>query len=203
MAGKTLSVPIGEWWMVPLFFIAALFIGLLAGLYPSLYLSAFKPIQVLKGQLSRGSKNAGLRSTLVVFQFATSVILLIGTVIIYRQMQYVLHTKIGFDKDQVVMMQGSNTLGRQADALKTELLKLPQVKNVSVSGYLPVKGTKRDGNPFWKEGKTKEEAAVGGQKWYVDDSYISTFGMKIIAGRNFSSQMPTDSQASRHQPGNG
>ncbi len=195
MAGKTLSVPIGEWWMIPLFFIAALFIGLLAGLYPSFYLSAFKPIQVLKGQLSRGSKNAGLRSTLVVFQFATSVILLIGTVIIYRQMQYVLHTKIGFDKEQVVMIQGSNTLGRQTDALKTELLKLPQVKNVSVSGYLPVKGTKRDGNPFWKEGKTKEEAAVGGQKWYVDDSYISTFGMKIIAGRNFSSQMPTDSQA--------
>lgn len=195
MAGKTLSVPIGEWWMLPLFIGAALFIGLLSGLYPSFYLSAFKPIQVLKGQLSRGSKNAGLRSTLVVFQFTTSVILLIGTVIIYRQMQYILHTKIGFDKDQLVMIQGTNTLGRQTDALKTELLKLPQVKNVSVSGYLPVKGTKRNGNPFWKEGKTKEEAGVGGQKWFVDDSYIPTFGMKIIAGRNFSSQMPTDSQA--------
>lgn len=195
MAGKTLSVPIGEWWMIPLFITAALFIGVLAGLYPSFYLSSFKPIQVLKGQLSRGSKNAGLRSTLVVFQFTTSVILLIGTMIIYRQMQYVLHAKIGFDKDQVVMIQGTSTLRKQTDALKTELLKLPDVKNVSVSGYLPVKGTKRDGNPFWKEGKTKEEAAVGGQKWFVDDSYIPTFGMKIIAGRNFSSQMPTDSQA--------
>ncbi|AXY73061.1 ABC transporter permease [Paraflavitalea soli] len=195
MAGKTLNVPIGEWWMIPLFMVAALFIGLLAGLYPSFYLSAFKPIQVLKGQLSRGSKNAGLRSTLVVFQFTTSIILLIGTVVIYRQMQYILHTKIGFDKDQVVLVQGANTLGKQTDVLKTELLKLPQVKNVSVSGYLPVKGTKRDGNPFWKEGKTKEEAAVGGQKWYVDDSYIPTFGMKIIAGRNFSSQLASDSQA--------
>lgn len=196
MAAKSLSVPINEWWMLPLFLAAALFIGLLAGLYPSFYLSAFKPIQVLKGQLSRGSKNSGLRSTLVVFQFTTTVVLLIGTLVIYRQMQYILTTKTGFDKDQVVMLQGANTLkNEQAASLKSELLKLPQVKNVSISGYLPVAGTKRDGNPFWKEGKTKEEVYIGGQKWRVDDSYIPTFGMKIIAGRNFSSQMPTDSQA--------
>jgi putative ABC transport system permease protein len=195
MAGKSLSMPYQEWWMIPVFIGAALFIGLLAGIYPSFYLSAFKPIQVLKGQLSRGSKNAGLRSTLVVFQFTTSIILLIGTVIIYRQMQYILHTKVGFDKDQVVLIQGTNTLRKQTDALKSELLKLPQVKNVTVSGYMPVKGTKRDGNPFWKEGKTKEDASVGGQKWYVDDSYIPTLGIKMIAGRNFSPQMPTDSQA--------
>jgi putative ABC transport system permease protein len=195
MAGKALSVPLTEWWMIPLFIASALLIGLLAGLYPSFYLSAFKPIQVLKGQLSRGSKNSGLRSTLVVFQFTTSIILLIGTLIIYRQMQFILNSKLGFEKDQVVMIQGTNTLGRQTDALKSELLKLPQVKNVSVSDFLPVAGTKRDGNPFWKEGKTTEEARVGGQKWYVDDSYIPTLGMKLVAGRNFSSQLPTDSQA--------
>ncbi|WP_315822519.1 ABC transporter permease [Paraflavitalea speifideaquila] len=194
MAGKALSAPLTEWWMIPLFIAAALFIGILAGLYPSFYLSAFKPIQVLKGQLSRGSKNSGLRSTLVVFQFTTSIILLIGTLIIYRQMQYVLNSKIGFEKDQVVMIQGTNTLGRQTDVLKTELLKLPQGKNVTVSGYLPVAGTKRDGNSFWKEGKTREEAFVGGQKWYVDDSYIPALGMKLVAGRNFSSQLPTDTQ---------
>ncbi|NII26790.1 FtsX-like permease family protein [Pseudoflavitalea sp. X16] len=195
IAGKSLSMPIGEWWMLPLIIAGALFIGLLAGLYPSFYLSAFKPIQVLKGQLSRGSKNAGLRSTLVVFQFTTSIILLIGTVVIYRQMQYILHAKTGFDKDQVVMIQGTGTLGRQTATLKNELLKLPQVQQVSVSGYLPVAGTKRDGNPFWKEGRAGQEAFVSGQKWYVDDSYISTFGMKLVAGRNFSPVMPTDTQA--------
>ena len=195
VAGKSLSVPVNEWWMLPLFLAAALFIGLLAGLYPSFYLSSFKPIQVLKGQLSRGSKNTGLRSTLVIFQFTTSIILLIGTVVIYRQMQYVLHTKTGFDKDLVVMIQGAGTLGRRTADLKSELLKLPQVQQVSVSGYLPVAGTKRDGNPFWKEGKVKEDAPVSGQRWAIDDSYISTFGMKMVAGRNFSSAMPTDSQA--------
>jgi putative ABC transport system permease protein len=195
IAGKSLSMPIGEWWMLPLIIAGALFIGLLAGLYPSFYLSAFKPIQVLKGQLSRGSKHAGLRSTLVVFQFTTSIILLIGTVVIYRQMQYILHTKTGFDKDQVVMIQSTGTLGRQTTTLKNELLKLPQVQQVSVSGYLPVAGTKRNGNPFWKEGRAGLEAFVPGQKWYVDDSYIPTFGMKLIAGRNFSPVMPTDTQA--------
>lgn len=195
VAGKSMSIPIGEWWLLPLFMVAVLIIGLLAGLYPSFYLSAFKPIQVLKGQLSRGSKNSGLRSTLVVFQFTTSIILLIGTVVIYRQMQYILHTKTGFDKEQIVLLQGANTLKGQTVSLKNELLKLPQVKNVSVSGYLPVADSKRDGNTFWREGKRKEDPGVGGQKWYVDDSYISTFGMKIVAGRNFSPQMPTDSQA--------
>ena len=195
IAGKSLVMPVEAWWMIPLFIVAVLFIGLLAGLYPSFYLSAFKPIQVLKGQLSRGSKNSGLRSTLVVFQFTTSIILLIGTVVIYRQMQYILHTRIGFDKEQIVMLQGANTLKQQTVALKAELLKLPQVKNVTVSGFLPVADSKRDGNTFWKEGRRKEDPGVGGQKWYVDDSYIATFGMKIVAGRNFSSLMPTDSQA--------
>lgn len=195
VAGKSLHMPVGEWWLFPLLIGAVLVIGLLAGLYPSFYLSAFKPIQVLKGKVSRGSKHAGLRSTLVVFQFTTSIVLLIGTMVIYRQMQYMLHTKVGFDKEQVVLLQGANTLNQQTVALKTELLKLPQVQNVSVSGYMPVADSKRDGNTFWREGKRTEEPGVGVQKWYVDDSYIATLGMKIVTGRNFSPQMPTDSQA--------
>lgn len=195
ISGKTLAVPWDEWSLFPLLFAAAIFIGLLAGLYPSFYLSAFKPIQVLKGQLSRGSKNATLRSTLVVFQFTASIVLLIGTFVIYRQMQYITNTKPGFEKDQVIVIQGANTLRERTTTFKNELSKLSQVKNVSVSDYLPVAGTKRDGNTFWKEGKTKEEAGVGGQKWIVDDGYVQTFGMKIIAGRDFLKTMPTDSQA--------
>ncbi|WP_276483189.1 ABC transporter permease [Paraflavitalea pollutisoli] len=194
MTGKELAIPFRAWWLAPLFVVGALFIGVLAGLYPSFYLSAFKPIQVLKGNLAKGSRNSGLRSTLVVFQFTTSIVLLIGTVVIYRQMQFILHSKIGFDKEQVVLLQGTGTLGQKVQTLKQELIKLPLVSNASVSGYLPTE-SKRDGNPFWKEGKTKEEASVGGQKWYVDESYIPTFGIKIAAGRNFSPQMPTDTQA--------
>jgi putative ABC transport system permease protein len=162
-------------------------------LYPSFYLSAFKPIQVLKGNVARGSKNSGTRSLLVVFQFTTSIVLIIGTFIIYRQMQFVLNKKVGFDKDQVVLIHGTNTLGRQLPAFKGELENLPEVKSATISDYLPVKGTKRNGNGFWKAGKVNQEKEVNTQKWRVDHDYIKTLGMKIVEGRDFSLDMPTDS----------
>src|SRR5258708_3878228 len=106
LAAKSLVFPWGAWWLLPIMVLAALVIGILAGLYPSFYLAAFQPIQVLKGNVSRGSRNASLRSILVVFQFTTSVILIIGTFIVYRQMQFILNKKIVFDKDQVVLLHG-------------------------------------------------------------------------------------------------
>ena len=165
------------------------------GLLPSFYLSSFKPINVLKGNLSRGTKNSVLRNSLVVFQFTTSIILVVSTVVIYNQMRFILNSKVGFEKDQVVLVEGANTLGANVKNFKNELLKLTQVKSVSVSDYLPVAGTKRNGNSFWNEGKVKEEAGVDTQFWVVDDSYLQTMGMKIVAGRNFSFKMPSDSQA--------
>jgi putative ABC transport system permease protein len=195
IAAKQLIMPWSSWWFIPALLLSSLFVGVLAGIYPSFYLSAFKPINVLKGNLSLGSKNARLRSVLVVFQFTTSIILLIGTFVIYRQMEYILNARVGFDKDQVVMIQGTGSLGEKTAAFKEELLNLQAVKNVSVSDYLPVTGTKRNGNTFWKEGKITEEAGVSGQRWIVDADYIPTLGMKLIAGRNFSKEMRTDSNA--------
>jgi putative ABC transport system permease protein len=195
LAAKSLVFPWGAWWLFPIMLLAALVIGILAGLYPSFYLSAFKPIQVLKGQLSRGSRNSSLRSILVVFQFTTSVILIIGTFIVYRQMQFILQKKIGFDKDQVVVIQGTGTLDKEIKTFKNELLKLPSIRKVAISGYLPVAGSKRNQNPFWKEGKTKEEAPVGGQFWRVDPDYIPTLGMKMAEGRNLSADIASDSLA--------
>ena len=168
---------------------------LLQGLYPSFYLSSFKPINVLKGQLSRGSKNSILRNGLVIFQFTTSIILIIGTLVIYNQTQYILNKKIGFDKDQVLLVQGTNTLEDKREAFKNELLKSSEIKSVSISDYLPISGTKRDGNGFYKEGKTKEDIAVSSQKWQVDYDYLKTMGMHIIEGRYFSKDMASDSAA--------
>ncbi len=195
LAGKSLSIPWTAWWLLPIMIASALVIGIFAGLYPSFYLSSFKPIQVLKGQLSRGTKNAVLRNGLVVFQFATSIILIISTLVIYKQTHYILNKKIGFDKDQVMLVQGANTLGDKSKSFKEELLKNGQIKSVSNSDYLPVSGTKRDGNTFFREGRTKEDIGVGAQKWRVDYDYIKTMAMRITAGRDFSKQMASDSSA--------
>jgi putative ABC transport system permease protein len=195
LSAKSLAIPWTEWWLLPTIIAASVVVGVLAGIYPSFYLSSFKPINVLKGQLSKGSKNSLLRNGLVVFQFATSIILIIGTLVIYKQTKYILTKKIGFDKEQVLEIQGTNTLDDKTEIFKKELQKLSQVKAVSIADYLPIVGTKRDGNPFWKEGRTKEDPPVGGQKWRVDYDYISTLGIKLIEGRNFSSNMADSASA--------
>jgi putative ABC transport system permease protein len=176
--------------------IAALtIVGIAAGLYPSFYLSSFQPIQVLKGALSRGSKRSALRSILVVFQFTTSIVLIVGTIVIYRQMDYILNTKVGFDKDHVLLIQGTNSLKDQAETFKNEILTLPNIQSVSYTDYLPVQGTKRNGNAFWKEGKVKTEEAIGGQLWRVDHDYVKTMGMKVAEGRDFSKLIASDANA--------
>lgn len=195
LAGKSLVFPWQEWWLFPVLLSSAIIIGIVAGLYPSFYLSAFKPIEVLKGQLSRGSKSAGMRNVLVIFQFTTSIVLIIGTFIIYQQMHYILNKKVGFEKEQVVLLHGANTLGNKMETFKKELVSLPEVTSATVSDYLPITGTKRNGNGFWKEGKTQEEASVPGQMWRVDHDYIKTMGMTIVEGRDFSIDMASDSQA--------
>ncbi|HXB45543.1 MAG TPA: FtsX-like permease family protein, partial [Puia sp.] len=195
LSAKSLTFPWKAWWLYPVAITASILIGLLAGLYPSLYLSSFRPIEVLKGQVSRGSRNSFLRNGLVVFQFTTSIILIISTLVIYRQTHYLLNKKPGFDKDQVMLIQGANTLGDKTKSFKEELLKLPQIKSISVSDYLPVSGTKRDGNTFYREGRKTEDIGVGSQKWRVDYDYIKTMGMRIIQGRNFSKDMASDSSA--------
>lgn len=194
--GTQLFIPWHAWWLLPLLMASAFIIGLTAGLYPAFYLSYFKPVNTLKGHLSLGSKNSGLRSTLVVFQFTVSIVLLISTSVVYRQMRYILNSKTGFNKDEVVMIQGADVLRSQSPSFKNELLKLPVVKNVSVSDYLPVAGTKRNGNTFTVQNpKPGFQEQVKGQFWRIDNDYINTLGMQLIAGRNFRTDMPTDSQA--------
>jgi putative ABC transport system permease protein len=195
ISGTQLDLPWKEWWLLPSLVAFVFTTGLLAGLYPAFYLSSFKPLNTLKGNLSLGSKNAGLRSILVVFQFTISIVLIIGTAVIYKQMQYILNSKIGFDKDEVVMIQGTNALRDQTAAFRNELLHLPVVKNASVSDFLPIANAKRNGNSFWKEGTQQDENAIQMQHWVVDENYIPTLGMKLIAGRNFSKDMHTDSSA--------
>ncbi|WP_462248723.1 FtsX-like permease family protein [Ekhidna sp.] len=185
ISGKSLEMPLTEWWLIPSMIILALVVGTLAGIYPAFYLSAFKPIEAISGKLSRGSKTSTLRGVMVVFQFSCSVILIVGSLIVYKQMQYMLKKDLGYDKDHVLMIQGVNSIGDKLDLLQNELLKIPEVKSVTASNYLPVSGTKRDQNEFWIEGRSKIDKGIGGQMWNVDDDYIETLGMNLMEGRDF------------------
>ncbi|HEX5169127.1 MAG TPA: FtsX-like permease family protein, partial [Cyclobacteriaceae bacterium] len=124
-----------------------------------------------------------------------SIILIIGTFVIYKQMNFILHSKLGFEKDQVIMIQGANTLGEQHEAFKNELKRLADVENATSNNYLPVAGTNRDQNGFWKEGKQKIDKAVYGQRWAVDEDYLATLGMKLLQGRNFDEKIKSDTAA--------
>jgi putative ABC transport system permease protein len=194
--GKPLTFPWQSWWLVPLLGLGAIGVGIVAGLYPSFYLSSFRPSEVLKGNKSLGAKNSALRSTLVVFQFTVSIVLIVGTLIIGRQMQFVLNKKLGFDKEQVLLLQGTHTLNEKITTFKTELLKVPGVNSATISGYLPVEGTKRNQNQFSIEGEPRiMEQTVGAQRWEVDHDYIKTIGLQLLKGRDFSKAINSDSQA--------
>ncbi len=195
LSERSLTIPWTESWFFPFIVILALVMGILAGLYPSFYLSAFRPISTIKGDLSRGSTNPVLRSLLVVFQFTASIVLIIGTFMIYQQVDFILNRDIGYDKDQVLLLQGADLLREKVLTFKEEVRQLPGVQNATLSDFLPIAGTQRNGNGFWKEGRTKEDPPVFSQRWNVDFDYIKTLGMKLTAGRDFSIDMPTDSQA--------
>ena len=196
VAGKSLSIKdIFSPVLFPLLIALPFAVGLLAGSYPAFFLSRFQPIEVLKGKLNLGSKSGGLRSVLVVFQFAVSIILIIGTVIIYRQINFIQTKNLGFSKDQVLIINNAFALGSSRDAFKNELAQLPGVTSGSFSGYLPVANSARSDNTFSKESVLDSKSGLNMQNWVVDYDYIPTMGMQITKGRNFSKDFVSDSSA--------
>ncbi len=194
IVGKSLIFPWTQWWLVPCLAAAALSIGFIAGIYPAYYLSAFLPARVLKGGIATGARNTTVRSILVVFQFTISIVLIVGTIVISRQIKYALTTELGFDKDKVMTVHGTITLGKQIYPFKNELLQLADVKSVTISNYLPIEGSKRDGGSTTLVGMPNKPG-VGCQQWLVDHDYIKTMGLRLTKGRDFDARITSDSQA--------
>ncbi|WP_205510933.1 ABC transporter permease [Longitalea arenae] len=181
-------------WLIPILLLLVLITGMLAGSYPAFYLSSFKPIQVIKGKLAGGFKRSWLRSSLVVFQFVISIVLIIATIVIYKQLHFIQSHKPGFNRDQVAIIHNSGPLGSKARLFTEEVVKLAGVENATISGYLPTNSWRND-NPVFADPTLDRRRAVSMQTWDVDDQYIPTLGMEMVAGRNFSKQFPTDSSA--------
>lgn len=195
LAAKSIALNAGMLtWLIPALLIGVLVIGCLAGVYPAIFLSAFNPIHVLKGTLANGFKGSGLRSFLVVFQFSISIFLITATLVIYSQLKYIQNRDIGYNRNQIVVIKNTYELGAQARIFKDEVKQLPGVVNATLTGFLPTSGS-RAADALFKDQSKDPKKTIMPQLWQVDHDYITTLGMKVIAGRNFSDKLSTDSDA--------
>ncbi len=182
---------LGSWYVIPGMIIIVVTIGLFAGSYPAFFLSAFNPTTVLKGKSGNGRQNTSLRQALTVLQFTISIMLITGSAIMYRQINFMLNKDLGFDKENVLVLRRADVIGDQIDSFKNELLAIPGVQSVSASTAVP--GRTNNNNGYMIRGRDSESFLM--QTFWVDYDFLETYGIQLAEGRFFDPELQTDQYA--------
>lgn len=182
---------IDKWYKIPALLLFTLFVGLLAGSYPAFFLSSFNPSEVLKGSVKGSLRNGRIRRVLVVFQFAVSILLITGTLVMYRQIFFMLNKDVGFNKEQLLVINMAHSLQNRVEAFKESVREIPGIINIASSTAVP--GRNNNLNGYGIEGK-KDETALLQSSW-ADEDFIDTYKMEIVSGRNFDRTFASDKDA--------
>lgn len=179
------------WYTIPALLLFTVFVGVLSGSYPAFFLSSFNPYEVLKGNARSSMSNGSLRRVLVVFQFAVSILLIVGTMIMTRQIKFMLNKDVGFNKEQLLVIERAHIVGNKMKSFKESVKTIPGVINIASSTAIP--GRTNNNNGYLIEGR-KDETYLMATSW-VDYDFIDTYGMDLGAGRSFNESFTTDRQA--------
>ncbi len=171
-----------RWWILPSIFLFGILVGIIAGIYPALHLSSFLPLRILQQKSGIHTGTKMLRSTLVFIQFFISVVILLTTVVIYRQINFMLETPKGYDEEKLYVIERANILGEQKEKFKNEIIALSGVENASFSSSIPGFPNRTSG--FNVEGESLANTILIDIN-YADEDFIKTYGIELIEGNDF------------------